>query len=281
MKFLLTLAFSLGVLFSNANLSHELMSQLTVPAEEICHAEIISQDESCTVIAIKLENNRFVLNVIAAIGVNLIPEAVEALCVNVGGDPSLCETVYDVSSAVVTLAGPGMYRGATKGLRWIASRGRSMGKATVETKTYQTASRIKRIFKAYNEYGCMEWGNVNTDSNEDYDYCTCGDDYEGEYLLDEYGSNNEPIQTQGREYSFLLRNKTGWELDIRILSLDGDRLGEYTLEDHSRGNKFFLREDLVILQIENFGSSGWKINSGTVYAIKYNSSQGTYQIYKE
>ena len=131
----------------------------TVETASILQYETVEQSPSCAIVKITTKDGKIIWNVIAAIGTQFIPEVVEAICTKAGGDPDNCEVVYQASSALVSLGGGSIFRGITKGVRWVAKRlGYAMkSTAAIEAKSYQAAELFKNVFDAYQDAGCMKY----------------------------------------------------------------------------------------------------------------------------
>lgn len=142
--------------FTYSNSGNDLF---TLPEEEILSYEVVDQSHNCAIVKITTKDGRILLNVLAAIGTQFIPEVVQAICTKAGGDPDNCEVVYQASSALVSLGGSGIFKGITKGVRWVAKRlGYAMkSSAAIEAKSYQAAELFKNVFDAYSDAGCMKW----------------------------------------------------------------------------------------------------------------------------
>lgn len=162
----------LTLLFLSVRLTAEINSAgFTVVPEDIQHYTVIDASENCIVVKIVTKDHQIIWNVVAAIATHFLPETVQAICTNAGGNPDHCEVVYEASSALVNLRGKGIFKGITKGVRWVAKRlGYNLkSSAAIEAKSYETAGNFKKIFEAYNNAGCMKWENPQiTDAAEDF-----------------------------------------------------------------------------------------------------------------
>ena len=97
-----------------------------------------------------------------------LPETTRGLCNATIGDPDVCNAVYDVTSTLVDIRGVKIFKGVTRGLGWIANRGKSVSKATVEASTYQRAKKVKQVFQFYKDMQCMEWASIYDQNNSIY-----------------------------------------------------------------------------------------------------------------
>ena len=103
--------------------------------------------------------------VVATILTFRLPKTARAVCVKLGGDKSICDAVYDVTSTLVDIRGRKIIKGVTRGINWIASRGKKHSTATISTRYLNIAMGAKDLFEAYNRLGCIKWKRVDAPSS--------------------------------------------------------------------------------------------------------------------
>ncbi len=135
--------------------------------------DVLEDSESCSIVVLYDEEGNYIINVIAAVATVFLPEVVGGICKRTIGDPDICNSVYDVTSALVSIKGRRIYKGVTKGLsrslNWVANKGSYKSKATIETTSYNIASGLKTVFETYRHqcsYGNgIPWESINVNDN--------------------------------------------------------------------------------------------------------------------
>jgi len=135
---------------------------LSVQSDIILDISILNSSEVCDIVMIETKEGT-IFNVIAAIATELLPEAAKGVCDATIGEPDACNVVYAVTSALVTINGTKIYKGISRGLTWVANRGLTRSKATVETQTYQKAKKVSEVFEFYKRTKCIDWESIYSD----------------------------------------------------------------------------------------------------------------------
>lgn len=141
---------------------------LTIPLSEIVEYKILETTDACTIVEITTTSGMTIYNVIAAIATVFLPETAYGLCMLTVGNKDICSAVYDVTDAVVSLRGAKIYRGVTKGITWIAKKGRYSSSATIQSSVYEIVDGAKKVFQLYRENKCVKWQSIN-----EYEPCDC------------------------------------------------------------------------------------------------------------
>jgi hypothetical protein len=126
-----------------------------------CKVQTILYEGEGVVVLQSEEKGEIGYQVVATILTFMLPKTAHAFCVRSVGDESICKAVYDVTSALVDLRGRKLIRGATRGIKWIASRGREKSTATISTRHLNIAMGARDVFEAYRELGCVKWTRVD------------------------------------------------------------------------------------------------------------------------
>jgi hypothetical protein len=134
---------------------------------------IISVDRSdeFTHVTYLNKDNEVVHQVIAAVAIVYLPEALRAICRMVANEQEqkICDVIYSVTSVLVTLTGKRAYKGAMHGFAWSAAKGKTRGIAKIETSTYSHVALLKKILKAYHK-GCVIGKGIPWESISESEY---------------------------------------------------------------------------------------------------------------
>lgn len=130
-----------------------------------CKVKTVLYEGEGIVVLKSEEKGEIGYQVVATILTFMLPKTAHAFCVRSVGDESICEAVYDVTSALVDLRGRKLIRGATRGIKWIASRGKKQSTATISTSHLNIAMGAKDVFEAYKRLGCVKWKRVDAPSS--------------------------------------------------------------------------------------------------------------------
>lgn len=148
-----------------------LLKVVLIPLFSSAHVEEITLYEGQGVSIIQInEDGEVTWQVVATIGTVLLPETAKAICIRAIGDEDICNVVHKVTSTLVEIRGRRIVNGVYRGFKWIASKGKFKSSAVVSTTMFDVALRIKDVFEAYRELGCVEWEDVNAPEGSEGSY---------------------------------------------------------------------------------------------------------------
>jgi hypothetical protein len=131
---------------------------------------------------------------VASIATFVLPETVYGICLLTLKKPSICAAVYAVTQRLVTNNYNRVEKGMTKGINWVANKGRtrrSTSTATIKTSSKQTARDAGIVFNEYKKLSNIKWNSIKND-------CGCGGVFNSKYiaLYNANGRNGSAKRTQ-------------------------------------------------------------------------------------
>lgn len=132
--------------------------------QSYAHTPKIGHEEPYTILKHSDEKGDFVYEVIAQMGVNIIPSVAQGICLLTVKNPRICQGVHFITEAIVQLGEDQIKEGIEYGLKYVVERAIGGREARIHTKTMEEAYAVVAVLQEYRRRQYAAWNNIHSNA---------------------------------------------------------------------------------------------------------------------